>query len=230
MSRNLDIVLVVAERLGDLRDKVVFLGGAVTDLLITDPAAPAVRHTDDVDVIVDLASHAAYASLAARLRKLGFREDRSEDAPVCRWSVGGVLVDVMPTSAAVLGFGNRWYEPAIRHAEQRRVGRMPIRVVSAPYFLGTKLEAFDGRGHGDYMASRDLEDIVAVLDGRSEIVQEVGAAAPELREYLALRIGQLLDEPLFREAVSGHLPGDDTSQRRVPGVLQRLRKIAGRVG
>jgi hypothetical protein len=61
-----------------------------------------------VDVIVEVGSHAAYATLGERLRKLGFKEDTSEDAPVCRWLIEGVKVDVMPTSAAVLGFGNRW--------------------------------------------------------------------------------------------------------------------------
>ena len=98
MSQNLELVGVVARHLGNLRQEVVFLGGAVTELLITDAAAPDVRPTRDVDVIVEVSSHAAYAALSARLRKLGFAEARSEDAPVCRWIVEGVRVDVMPTS------------------------------------------------------------------------------------------------------------------------------------
>ena len=48
-----------------------------------------------------------------------------------------------------------------------------IRMVSAPYFLITKLEAFNGRGNGDYLMSHDIEDIVAVLDGRPEIFDEM---------------------------------------------------------
>ena len=35
----------VALKLGHLREKVVFLGGSVTALLIIDPAAPDVRET-----------------------------------------------------------------------------------------------------------------------------------------------------------------------------------------
>jgi hypothetical protein len=38
------------------RDSFVFVGGAVVDLLITDPAAPYARSTKDVDVIVEAAS------------------------------------------------------------------------------------------------------------------------------------------------------------------------------
>lgn len=228
MSRNLEIVKLVAHRLEDLRDEVVFLGGAVTSLLVNEPGAPEARPTDDVDVIVDLGSQAAYTNLSARLRKLGFKEDASEGAPVCRWVVGGVKVDVMPTSEAVLGFGNRWYRPAIEHAATRKVGRVTIKVVSAPYFLATKLEAFDGRGEGDYQASHDLEDFVAVVDGRAKVLEEVESAPQPLRDYLAERVGALLDEPLFREALPGHLPGDAASQGRVAVVLKRLRKVAGR--
>jgi len=83
---------------------------------------------------------------------------------------------VMPTTAELLGFGNRWYAAALHHAQERKLGRLSIRVVSAPYFLATKLEAFDGRGKGDYQASHDLEDLVAVIDGRPEAVEEVASA------------------------------------------------------
>jgi predicted nucleotidyltransferase len=55
-----------------------------------------------------------------------------------------------------------------------------IRVISAPYFLGTKLEAFGGRGENDYFASRDLEDFVAVLEGRQTILAEIEAAPEDL--------------------------------------------------
>ena len=72
---NLEMVRHVAERLGTLRDSVVFVGGAVVDLLITDPAAPTVRPTTDVDVIVEVASLHDYHKLGNLLRSLGFRED-----------------------------------------------------------------------------------------------------------------------------------------------------------
>lgn len=230
MSQNLDMVALVAERLGELREEVVFVGGAVTGLLINDPAAPEARKTDDVDVIVEILSHAAYADLSKRLRKLGFKEDHSEGAPTCRWLVGGIKVDVMPTSAKVLGFSNQWYRPAVQHAEQRMVGGLSIRVVSGPYFLATKLEAFDGRGEGDCRASHDLEDVIAVVDGRPELLVEVHAAPKPLRDYLERRLGKLIDEPSFIEALPGHLRGDEDSQGRVPVILERLRALAGRDG
>ena len=37
---NIRMIIHVAKRLGDLRDKVVFVGGCATGLFITDPAMP----------------------------------------------------------------------------------------------------------------------------------------------------------------------------------------------
>ncbi|MEN6359519.1 MAG: hypothetical protein ABFD59_05615, partial [Smithella sp.] len=106
----------MARHLGNLREKVVFVGGCATGLLITDPAMPEVRSTQDVDVIVEVASRLEYYRLEKELRSRGFKQDMSENAPVCRWLVDDVKVDVMPTKEDILGFSNRWYLPAIRNA------------------------------------------------------------------------------------------------------------------
>ena len=113
-SPAIEWVRIVADRLGDLRDEVVFLGGATVGLLITDPAAAAVRPTKDVDVIVEVATWGEYAPLQDRLREHGFTEDTEEGAPLCRWVIEGIKVDVMPTNEAILGFSNRWYSPAMK--------------------------------------------------------------------------------------------------------------------
>ncbi|MFH0824225.1 MAG: hypothetical protein V2B18_15845 [Pseudomonadota bacterium] len=100
----------VAERLGNLRDRVVFVGGAVVDLLIADPAAPPVRPTKDVDVIVEVASLHEYYELGRLLRSLGFQEDSLSDAaPVCRWLIDGIEVDIMPVRGRILGFSSEYY-------------------------------------------------------------------------------------------------------------------------
>ncbi len=48
VETNLEMIRYVARRLGDLREKVVFLGVAATVLLITDKATPDVRITTDL--------------------------------------------------------------------------------------------------------------------------------------------------------------------------------------
>lgn len=60
-----------------------------------------------------------------------------------------------------------------------------MRVVAPALFVATKLDAFHGRGGGDIVASHDLEDIIAVVDGRPEIVSEVAAASTDVRVYIA---------------------------------------------
>ena len=106
---NVAMMELVAERLGEaMREEFVFIGGAVTGLLITDPGQPAIRPTEDVDLIVHAAVRADYQRVEEGLRKRGFVNDLSKDAPICRWRVGGVTVDVMPTLEEILGFTNRW--------------------------------------------------------------------------------------------------------------------------
>ncbi len=67
MDPNLGLVEAVAARLGELRDRVVFLGGAATGLLLTDPGASPVRPTKDVDVIVEVGSRGEYRALEKAL-------------------------------------------------------------------------------------------------------------------------------------------------------------------
>ena len=224
---NLEIMEIAVARLGALADEMVFLGGCATGLLITDAVAPPIRATKDVDAIAEVASLIDYHRLSKRLRDLGFSEDQSMGAPICRWQAEGVLLDVMPTHSEILGFGNEWYQPAFDAAILVTLpsGRK-IRMVSAPYFLATKLAAFDGRGQGDYMMSHDMEDIVAVLDGRPEIVAEVLNCERHLKNHLKARLSALITDERFIEALPGHLPGDAGSQARVPIVLQRMQALA----
>ena len=100
-------------------------------------------------------------------------------------------------------------------------------MVTAPYFFATKLAAFESRGGGDYLASHDLEDVIAVLDGRPEITEEIAGADQVLRNHLAQRFAELLRDPDFESALPGHLPGDTASQARVPLILARISAIVG---
>lgn len=224
---NLELLTLAVERLEELTDVMVFLGGCATGLLITDPAAPPIRITRDVDAIVQVLSLADYRQLEKQLRAHGFNEDTSTDAPICRWTSGEVVLDVMPTDPRILGFGNQWYAAASENAKtiQLPSGRH-IRMVSAPYFLVTKLEAFDGRGDGDYLMSHDIEDIIAVLDGRPSVVMEVRDAVPVLAKELTRRFSHLLRDRQFIEAISGHMPTDATSQARVPMIVAIIKQLA----
>lgn len=216
----------VVRLLAPVVDELVFVGGCMTGLLITDPAAEGIRATKDVDAIVDVASYARYTILADRLRELGLAEDRTEGAPACRWRHGDVIVDVMPTDERILGFSNRWYPTVIETAQRLRIAGRAVRVATPALFIATKLEAFHGRGSGDVFASHDLEDIVAVVDGRPTIVDDVAAAPEPVRAFVCSEARSLLGRPDFLEALPGFLRPDAASQARRRILEKRLRDIA----
>ena len=224
---NLAMLERIAEALGPLRRRMVLLGGCATGLLLTDPAAAPIRATRDVDMIVETTGRSDYFKLEKELTKRGFRHDQSVGAPICRWTLGDLLVDVMPTDPSVLGFSNRWYREAL---DSSWLVRLPsgaeVSVASPAAFLATKLEAFFSRGRGDFVASHDIEDFVSVVDGREEIVDEIRASHEPVRRYLSVELGRLLVDERFLSALAGHLPSDRGSQARLPILLQRLRAVA----
>jgi hypothetical protein len=205
----------------------VFVGGSTTALLITDKAAAEVRPTYDVDAIAEITSYAAYADFSHRLRKCGFAEDTSDGAPICRWRQKKTILDVMPLNENILGFSNVWYKPALVSAVEHELEPdLRVRVVTAVYFCATKLEAFAGRGKNDYQSSHDLEDLMAVIDGRAELVEEIRTGTEDVRTYIAEEIRKLLAIREFLDALPGYLLPDQVSQGRVSILLERLKKIA----
>jgi hypothetical protein len=224
---NLILLERAAEQLFPLLNEVVFVGGCATGLLIDDPGAAAVRKTYDVDIIAEIASYAEYGVFSEQLRRLKFTEDTTEGAPLCRWKYLDLTLDVMPLDPGILGFSNRWYEGALR-ASQLLVlqNGNRIRAITAPYFLGTKMEAFRGRGKDDYFASHDLEDFVAVVDGRRNIEEELITAPQDLQIYIGSAVTQLLREPRFLDALPGYLLPDVANQARIGAMLRKLAAIA----
>lgn len=93
---NLPHLRCIAEALGDLREHVVFVGGAVAGLLVTDPLADSVRATRDVDAVVN-ANWALFHRIENQVAARGFARDSSSDV-ICRWvhKDSGVLFDLMP--------------------------------------------------------------------------------------------------------------------------------------
>ncbi len=59
-QHNRAILIKAAELLRPLQENFVFLGGMALTLLVSDPAAPDVRPTEDVDVVVEAATYLKY--------------------------------------------------------------------------------------------------------------------------------------------------------------------------
>ncbi len=136
---NIEMLCIAVENLGNLKDELVFVGGCMTELLITDAGAAEPRRTKDVDTIVEAASYAEYNAFSEKLKAVGFREDTSENAPLCRWIKESTVLDVMPLDEKTLGFTNSWYKSAMKNAEVREVlPNLTIKVISPVYLLRDK--------------------------------------------------------------------------------------------
>lgn len=220
------MIETVARVLGDeLLSKMAFTGGCTTGLLITDDVTKeAVRYTNDVDLIVEVVGYADWAALQAQLRKRGFTLN-PEDTVICRMRLGELMVDFMPEDPDILGFSNSWYKQALAHTVNFPLAEnLVIRLLTAPYFLATKLEAYKGRGNNDPLSSHDLEDIINIVDGRNTLLDELRLAEGNVRRYIAEEIAHLLDQEAMDYVVQGAVPGD---AERADIIFSRLEAIIG---
>jgi len=146
---------------------------------------------------------------------------------MCRWRCENVILDVMPIDPSILGFGSDWYQAAQENAVKFALpSGKAIFLITSPFFLLTKLDAYNGRGKGDFMQSHDIEDIVTVLDGRPELLGELKLAEPKVKRELAARFAALRQNPGFIDAIAGHLAPDAASQARLPRIAAGVEAIS----
>lgn len=227
-THNIQMLETVAQALGrDLCQEVAFVGGCTTALLLTDEfSREEVRYTDDVDLVVHLTGYAQWQKLVEQLRHKGFKQS-PQDEVICRMRLGELKVDFMPADAEtanLLGCNNRWFKDGLANAQWHELpSGCRIRLFTPPYFLGSKLEAYGGRGAQNPLGSQDLEDILNLVNGREELLQEVDSAAPELRGYLAQTLAAQLENNYFGMKVQDAARGDNEREQII---WQRLRHIA----
>lgn len=221
-SKNIEMIKLISQGLGnDFLNNVVFVGGSVIGLYSTNPAAPEVRYTEDIDCIVNLAARKNFNDLENELRKKKFQNDMRETAPICRWIYSGVTVDIMPVDSSILGFTNIWYEPGLKNTISYDISNdLTIRILSAPYFLATKIEAHNRRGVNDIRFSHDFEDIVYLLDNRKELIEEVKNSDKEIKNYLNQQFSIFINNPSLDEGIECVLPYGSSSK-----TLERIKQI-----
>ncbi len=201
----------VAKAMGsDLRERLVFVGGCTTALFITDKIAlEGVRVTDDVDLIVDLAGRAEWANLQEQLRQKGFAESM-DDNVICRMRLGELKVDFMPDDESILGFNNRWYAKGIESSTKHALtDSLEIKLLTPALFVATKLEAYLGRGNDDLLFSRDMEDILLVVDGRENLIAEIQSVDEDIRSYIAEQLCIIREHYDFEHFLTGNIRGPE---------------------
>ncbi len=223
---NLEMLTIIAKALEEIRDQVVFVGGATVQFYATRAGAPEPRPTLDVDCIVAVASRVQYNKLEEAVRAKGFRNDKSEGAPLCRWIFNDIKLDLMPSDTSALGFTNEWYDGGIRNAIQQTIEDGPtIRILSTPYFFATKLAALRNRGMADLRTSKDLEDVVFVLNHRATAYEEIQAAGESVRSYLRESFQMLLSQGSIDEAVAAVLDYGESRETH-----RRVMRAMGMIG
>ena len=176
-------IKAVANALGELKEKVVFVGGATISLYADRPVFE-IRPTDDVDVIIEILNYADRAKLEEKLRSIGFNHD-IESGVICRYQIQGIIVDIMPTDDPSIGFTNKWYPEGYKQAVNYDIDEQcRVSILSAPYFIATKLEAFKSRGKSDGRTSHDFEDIIYVIENRQVIWDEINNTQAGVKAYL----------------------------------------------
>lgn len=210
-QNNISRIVAVYRALEELAKDVIFVGGATVSLY-ADRQAEEIRPTDDIDILIEVTAYQDYASIEQEIRKKGFVNDVSSPV-ICRYLLHDIIVDIMPTDKNVLGFANRWYEDGFKYSIEHTIGDgINIRIFSPPYFLASKIEAFDSRGGGDGRSSSDFEDIVYFLNNNHGIWSELTNLEEELKNYMIEKFSAFLNRPHFEEWITSNLEYSEQSR------------------
>lgn len=221
---NRAVTKKIAIALGPLNEQVVYVGGAVVSLYIDDPSADDVRPTKDLDLTMEIASLGELESLREELIKRGFKQS-ADDSVVCRFRYEDVLVDVMATRAIGWAPGNRWFALGFDHAFGYVLEGLTVRLLTLPYFLATKFDAFFDRGIQDLYASHDFEDIVYLFNHVSDIAEQVLNSEETVMNHLKECAQRILDSSQIQETIVGNLYHEDRD-KRFDLIMDKLKKIA----
>jgi hypothetical protein len=220
---NIGVVAEVAEALRELKNQMVFVGGAVVSLYADDPAADEIRPTGDIDMTINLMNFNSWVHMQERLAELRFFPDPYGHA-ICSYKYKYIPVDIMPAEDGPLGPSNKWYKLGFENLWRVKAIDEEIQILSAPAYLATKFEAFKNRGN-DYRTSHDFEDIIYILDNRITIVSEIDQAHPKIKGFLRKEFAKILKSPYMEEILSAHLH-PLVIDERYPIVLEKLKKIS----
>jgi len=221
-----DLLAEVAGELDWLDPPPVFIGGSTIFLFLDAFGSDQLRPTDDVDCILrDVASAAQWALFEEELRSRGWKPD--PDGPICRYrSPSGKKVDLMPRRPEALGFAGTWYPAATEHTVLRNLSGVAVRTPTPPLLFACKLEAWQDRGRKEPEVSEDLEDVVALLDGCSGLVEQIEVAEPDLRSWIGAAIREIDADRRLREIALAHLPIAGGRVEREERLLNRLRRLS----
>ena len=131
----------------------------------------------------------------------------------------------MPAEDSSIGISNQWYKPGFQTLQTITLAEgICINILASPYFLATKLEAFNDRGNNDFYGSHDYEDIIYLLDNRTTIVEEILSADEPVKNYIKQHLAKIKNHPQANEILAMHIH-PLVREERFQLLLQKLEQI-----
>jgi hypothetical protein len=203
------ILSKVALALHEWNNEVVFVGGFVIELYKQKSIDISPRVTNDVDCIIQIISRGKFYIFQEAIRTLGFTEDVSIGAPICRWNYGDITIDIMPTDADILGFSNPWYPLGMKDKIPYTLedGTI-IFILPLEIYVATKMVALRHREGGvDFRYNKDLEDIIYLVCVIDDFSTAIHTTNLDLLHFFKQEFIWLLSNPIYiREAIRVLLP------------------------
>jgi len=91
--------------------------------------------------------------------------------------------------------------------------------------LDAKLEAFEDRGHKDFLTSTDFEDVICLANGREELADEI-MDCENLRGEISQKFKDYLTYPELEDAVDGFVQTESAPDVRKKRIMEAFRAIA----
>lgn len=226
LSKSLWMLRSVAEAMGEISESVVFLGGTVIPHLLTDELSHFVRYAKDVDFIIDFGRKEDLLEFEDALWERGFK--KVSNGAVSGWVLGRIKVDALPADPEVLTFNNQWCSEAMHYSKRIDIGGgLCVNAISAAYYLGTKLNAFDRRGFGRFADSKDIFDMLLIFAGHESIGTEIEKrTTPVFKAFLWEKLDRIRtgSENFSKVAARGFLT-DAVLKTHLPLAVSRMKDV-----
>lgn len=219
---NLKVVEKVAISLEELNKDVIYVGGAVVSLYVTDEGAEQPRPTKDIDISVQISTYAQMDELREKLALKKIYPAPSEKI-MYRYSYEDILIDFIPFEETPLGPTNSWLKPGFEKAYPVNIGELEIKILPVSLFLATKWEAFKSRGN-DPRTSHDFEDIIYIIDNNLEVVEDIRNANKDVQDFLKEMSNEILNHNSRNEIIECHINPFTAGERREI-VIRKLNEI-----
>jgi predicted nucleotidyltransferase len=219
---NLKVVEKVAISLEELNKDVIYVGGAVVSLYVTDEGAEQPRPTKDIDISVQISTYSQMDELREKLAKKKIYPASSENV-MYRYSYEDILIDFIPFEETPLGPTNSWLKPGFEKAYLVAIGEVEIKILPVSLFLATKWEAFKSRGN-DPRTSHDFEDLIYIIDNNKEVVEDVRNANKDVQDFLREMSQEILNHSSRNEIIECHINPFTVDERREI-VIEKLNEM-----